>query len=122
VSSCAARLASWDHSTGDQGSCTFFEVMGVLAHIPGCPTTPGGLALLMSGPGPHSQWGIRRAARVSKRPKRLPRCARSPTWVSNGYSSFLCGISNGAQGTGALTLTFQSSASQSRNALPHLLS
>jgi hypothetical protein len=35
VLSCATPLASWDHSTGDQGLNTFFKVMGILAHIPG---------------------------------------------------------------------------------------
>jgi hypothetical protein len=47
-------LHYWDHSTEDQGLHTLFEVVGVMAHISGCPTMLGGSMLLMSGLGPHS--------------------------------------------------------------------
>jgi hypothetical protein len=48
-------LAYSDYSAEDQGSHTLFEVVGVMACIPGFPATPDGPTLLMSGLGPHSQ-------------------------------------------------------------------
>jgi hypothetical protein len=38
-----------------KGCALPFGVIGVLAHSPGHPTTPGGLARLTSGPSPHLQ-------------------------------------------------------------------
>jgi hypothetical protein len=70
-----AALASWDHSTRDQGSHTFFEVVGVLARTPSCQATPDRLTWLMSGPGLHSQWVTRRVAWVSKTTRHLSRYA-----------------------------------------------
>jgi hypothetical protein len=53
--SCATSMVYWDYSAEDQGSHTLFEVVGMMARILGCPTTPGGSTLLMSGLDPHSQ-------------------------------------------------------------------
>jgi hypothetical protein len=53
--SSAAPLACWDYSVEDQGPRTLFEIVGMMAHIPSCPTTLGRLVLLMSGLSPHSQ-------------------------------------------------------------------
>jgi hypothetical protein len=52
--SCATLLAYWDYSAEVQGSHTLFEVVGMVAHILGCPTTPSGSMMLMSGLDPHS--------------------------------------------------------------------
>jgi hypothetical protein len=55
VLSYAAPLAYWNYSTQEEGPRTLFEVMGVMARIPGCPTMPGGSVLLMHGPSSHLQ-------------------------------------------------------------------
>jgi hypothetical protein len=52
---CATPLAYRDCSVKDQGSCTLFEVVGVMARLPRFPTTLGGPTWLTSGPGPHLQ-------------------------------------------------------------------
>jgi hypothetical protein len=35
-------LVYWGYSIEDQGSCILFEVIGVMAHIPGYSATSGG--------------------------------------------------------------------------------
>jgi hypothetical protein len=45
VLSCAAPLVYWDYFIEDQGLRTLFEVVGVMAHIPGCPAVLGGSML-----------------------------------------------------------------------------
>jgi hypothetical protein len=45
VLSCAAPLVYWDYFIEDQGLRTLFEVVGVMAHIPGCPAVLGGSTL-----------------------------------------------------------------------------
>jgi hypothetical protein len=114
-----SSLASRDHNIEDQGSCTF-EVVGMLVRISSCLVMPCGPTQLTSVPGPHSQCVRHRAARNTKRPRRLACRTQSHVWLSNSHFSFLYGISSGAWGPRSHTLPTQFSVSRSRNALPRL--
>jgi hypothetical protein len=48
-------LVCWDYSAEEQRLHILFKVMGVMARLPCCLTTPSGSTLLTCGLAPHSQ-------------------------------------------------------------------
>jgi hypothetical protein len=115
--SCAASLAYLDYSAENQGSHTLFEVVGMMALIPGCPATLGESAWLMSGPGPHPVTGVS-CGLNDEEVEALSMLCMIPCVGFERPLRFALRYEWQGRGVRPLTLLFQSSASWSRNVLP----